>query len=192
MVEGLAYSGRVAYLKDDIPETVGKPVAQFLPLRAMVVEVMPFDIAEVRAAKVIEVHRVMNPFLKHVALHHAGQQNGECVNRRNKTHWRGNNKQWKQVPQLSVDVVAVKGMCVVFPVEGVQAFVQKLADNSLSRCKVPMQNKTVKQVLDESPDGHARSAKNDRHKRVRRAKRTEQHGQTIGSVKDGHRIQSLP
>lgn len=91
-----------------------------------------------------------------------------------KTDRRGNHEERKRVAQFSIDVVAVKRMRVVFPVEEIKTPVQKFPDKP---CSPSMQNKAVKQVLHKSPDEHACSIENDRNNRINRAEREEQHRQ---------------
>src|SRR5574337_1850783 len=124
MIKSFAHGAGIESLENDIPETVGEPVALLHAFWAVMVIVVPFDIAEVRASEVIKVHGVMYPFLEHIALHHSRQKDGKRVGRCQKAHRRGNEEQRKQVTQLSVDVMSVERAVMVFPVERIQALVQ--------------------------------------------------------------------
>ena len=93
MVEGFAHGRGIARLEDNIPETIGEAVAFFHPLGAVMIEMMPLDIAEIRASEVVKVYRVVNPFLRHIALYDSGQKDWKSKNRSNKTYRRGHKEQ---------------------------------------------------------------------------------------------------
>ncbi len=192
MIERLANIRRVARLKDNIPETVGEAVALFHPFRAVVIKVVALDVAEIRASKVVEMHRVMDPLLEHITLYNPRQKNRERVDRRDKAYRSRNEEQRKKVPQFAVDVVSIKGPGVMFPMERVQTFVQELPDNTLARSKAPVQDKAVEQILDKGPNRETGSVKKQSDEWMPRAKREKQHGHGIGCIKDGHRVQAVP
>lgn len=65
--------GGITHLENNIPEAIGQAVRSFHSIRTVMVEVVPLDVAKITAAKIIEVHEVMNPFLKYGVLYHRRQ-----------------------------------------------------------------------------------------------------------------------
>ena len=81
MVKSFAHGAGVPRLENDVPEAIGQAVSLLHASGAVMVKVVPLDIAEVRTSKIIKVDRVVDPFLDHIALHNTCQQDWKGVDR---------------------------------------------------------------------------------------------------------------
>lgn len=76
LIKGLSYGRWIACVKNNLPEAVEKAITSLHPFRAVMVKVIPLDVAEVRTTEVIKMHRLMDPFFEHVALYHPASSTG--------------------------------------------------------------------------------------------------------------------
>ncbi len=76
--------------------------------------------SEVAIAKPSEVQKIVQPLFSNIALHHACKQSREGVHGKQKTEWRGDEKQRQDILQLTTDVPAVKRSLMVFPMKRVK------------------------------------------------------------------------
>jgi hypothetical protein len=88
---------RKAGLKNNIPEPTGDSVSHLHTPGTMVVEMITFDVPEVRISEVIKMYAVVNPLFSQIALNDSCQQHGGCVKRKDKAQGRSNHKERKKV-----------------------------------------------------------------------------------------------
>src|SRR5438876_5229552 len=146
-VKGIADFFWEASPPDDVPETVCEAIARILAQRAVMVEVVALDVAEIGIAEIVKVAGMMDPLFERVTFDDARNQGRQRVNRRKKTERRHREKQRQQVFQLAIDMVAVERMLVVVPVERIEPLVREPADESRARAEMPVQDPAVENVF---------------------------------------------
>src|SRR5258706_11447302 len=75
-VEAAAVLRMDARAEREVPDAAREAECDVAATRAVVVKMLPSDIAEVAPPEVVEVHRVVNPLLDHVALQDGGHEHG--------------------------------------------------------------------------------------------------------------------
>jgi hypothetical protein len=70
--QALAHGRRISRIEDNVPERIGDPVATVHSLRAVVVKMCLFDMAEIPVLEVVVVLAMVDPLLKHIALNDTG------------------------------------------------------------------------------------------------------------------------
>src|SRR5438128_2435287 len=105
-VERPPVGGRDPRPPDHVPEAAGEAVAHRRALRAVVIEVVAADIAEVAVAEVVEVHRVVDPLLRDVGLEQPGREHGRGRERSEEARGHQARGEGQRVPDAPVDVLA--------------------------------------------------------------------------------------
>lgn len=86
-------------------------------------EMVLLHIAKIWAAKVVEVHGMMNPLFDGVALYNPCQKHRGSVKRKEHAYGEAECKQWQKVAQLCADVHPIIRALVMFPVDRVKILV---------------------------------------------------------------------
>jgi hypothetical protein len=77
--QALSNTVRKAGLEDNIPESAGDSISHLHPSGTVVIEMIRFDVSEIRISEVVKVYAVVNPLFSNIALNDPGQQHGRCV-----------------------------------------------------------------------------------------------------------------
>src|SRR6185295_17080503 len=141
--------------EDDVPEPVGEAVAHVAALRAVMVEVMALDVAEIRVVEVVEVHGVMDPLLHDVALQQARDQHRHRPDGEEGGDGHECDREGKRVHDAAVDVLAVPGPLVVLPVQMVEALVQEVLYDARTVRETAVQQVAMDGVLEQRPGRYA-------------------------------------
>src|SRR6266496_2004237 len=147
---------------DDVPEAVRQPVGDVHPLRAVVVQVMPLDVAEVPATEAVEVHGVVDPLLDDVGLHEPGQERAQGKDGQEEAHEGQGPEEGKGVRHRAVDVVAVPGPLVMLPVQVVEVRVEEVLEEAGPVGKPTVEYVSMDPVLDGGPEADTQGAGGDR------------------------------
>lgn len=194
--EAFSHAVGKAGLEDNIPEPAGDPVSALHSSRAVVIEMVAFDVPEVGVTKVIEVYAVMNPLFGQIALNDTGEQHRRCVKGKDKAQGCGDHKERKQVCYHPVDVQAIGGPLVMLPMKRVEALVSKVLVPLLVPhfrfLKPTVKDIAVREILHQSPDRDSCQEEDHSQVRVRRAPRQRQQDDGINGIKGGDGIESPP
>src|SRR5437867_4458924 len=149
---------------DDVPEAVRQPVGDVHPLRAVVVQVMPLDVAEVPSTEAVEVHGVVHPLLDDVRLHEPGQEGAQGLDGQEEAHEGQGPEEGEGVRHRAVDVIPVPGPLVVLPVQVVEVRVEEVLEEAGSVREPPMEDVPVDPVLDGGPEADAQRVERHRQR----------------------------
>ena len=105
--------------EDHIPESAGQAVPLLHAPGAVMIEMVPAEIPEIRISEVVEMNGMVDPFLSDVTCHNPRQENRQRVDWRDEAQRGREKKERKQVSQLAVDVTAVVRSAVMLPVKGI-------------------------------------------------------------------------
>src|SRR5258708_12554869 len=101
--------------------------------------------SEVAISKLSEVQEIVEPLFSNIALHHASKQSREGIHGKQKTEWRGYEKEGQDIFEFTTNMPAVKRSLMVFPMKRVEPLGKKSANEALSPRKTPLQDIPMKQ-----------------------------------------------
>jgi hypothetical protein len=123
------------------------------------VKVVALHSPEQGVPKVVEVSRVVDPLFRDVALYDSGEQHWRSINWEHKAQWCCCKEKRQEIPQSAADMRAIKGPLMMLPMERVQPCVRKAPDKSFPWSEPAVQDVTMKEILDECPNGKASQIK---------------------------------
>jgi len=171
----------------DVPGAAGEAEGDRRSARAVVVLVMAPDVVEVGQADHVEVHRVVDPLLDHVALQERRHEDRRGRQRRQEAEAAQQQRERQRVEE-AVDVETVPRPAVVVAVHRVEEAVQRVPQPTRPVGEAAVQHVAVDEVLDPGPEHDAQQ-----HERERSARcaldRARDHGQRVGRVQHGHGIE---
>jgi len=132
----------------DVPDPAGDPVTIFDAARAVVVQVISLEMPEEAIARLSEMQEIVGPLFSDITLHHTRKQSREGVHGKQETEWRGYEKEWQDIFELTTNMPAVKRSLMVFPVKRVEPLVKKSANDALARRKAAVEYVTMKEIFD--------------------------------------------
>jgi hypothetical protein len=135
----------------EVPNPAGDAVAQFDTARAVMIEMIAFEMPEVAITRLSEMQEIMEPLFADIALHDAGKQGGERVNGKEETERRGYCKERQNILQLATDVPAVKRSRMVLPMKRVEPLVKKAANQAFAGRKAAVEDVTMEEIFHQAP-----------------------------------------
>src|SRR5262249_8776342 len=154
--EGTAHGSWKSRIKHAVAKTSGDAIALVHAAWTVMVQMIFLHAPKEGESRIGEVQRVVQPFFGHVALHHASEQDGHRVNRKEKTDGSGDKKQRENVFQFTADVPSVERPHVMIPMERIEALMEKFREDAIAGGETTVQDVAVEEVLDESPCDTAR------------------------------------
>src|SRR5439155_5719603 len=129
--QSLSHRYRKTSLNDNIPIRVGDPIPRIDSRGSVVIEMVPFDMPEVRILEVVIVLAVVDPLFSNIALNDASEHHGQCVRGENKTHGQRDQKNRKQVFQLTIYMSTIERAFVMPEVSRVKVLVSQAGEKLL-------------------------------------------------------------
>ena len=183
-VERPAVRLRDARPPDHVPEAARQAVAHLRALRAVVVEVVPTDVAEIPVAEVVEVHRVVHPLLENIRLQQAGHEHRSRGKRSEETQRRKERGKGQRVADPPVDVLAVPWPGVVVRVAGVEEVVQPAPEQPAPLREDAVEDVAMDEVLDGDPGDHPEGHEPESGDGVSRASGDDQQDEELDAIDD--------
>src|SRR5260370_20953721 len=152
-MEASAVLRRDTRAERDIPDAAREAERDVTATRTVVVEMLPPDVAKVAPTEAMEVRRVVNPLLDHVALQDGRHEQGGGRQGRQVAKQRERHRERDRI-EPAVDVPAVPRAQVVVAVRAVENAVQPTLEPARTVGESPVQGMTVHEVLDEGPGDH--------------------------------------
>jgi hypothetical protein len=113
----------------------------------VVVQVISLEMSEVAISKLSEVQEIVQPLFSNIALHHASKQSREGIHGKQKTEWRGYEKEGQDIFEFTTNMPAVKRSLMVFPMKRVEPLVKKSANDALARRKAAVKDVPMKEIF---------------------------------------------
>src|SRR2546429_4394227 len=134
-----------------IPNPTGDPVTHFHSAGAVMIQMVPLEMAEVAIKKLSEMQEIVEPLFADIALHDSRKQCGQGVYGGQETQGHGHGKKRQDILQFTTDVPAVKRSLMVFPMKRVEPLVKKAANQAFAGRKAAVEDVTMKEIFHQAP-----------------------------------------
>jgi len=137
-----------------------------------------------------EMQSVVQPLFGDITFDDACKQYRHGVNGKESTDRPCEEKQSQSVLQFPADMFSIERPQGMIPVKGIGPYLQESQDHAVARRKSAVQNKTVNEVLDASPDQAACREESDGGPGVGCPEPYHHHEDCEHRVEDGQRIEA--